>query len=437
MFGPEIVIVWLLLALLVSQCCLPQIFSAKVIKAKKPYRKILQYCEICDVKFHKEKEFVRHIHGKVHAEMLKKTTPIDQLWQEFTAGAPNWAEGCEAKDLLKLWSNEELSTLGLKYRKTCLHPSPTLGDLHPFQKARVWRYLRDAMGFSYYPEIASIMAAVDLDELGHLRVKEVFESFETFKVVANFIIASQRTFRQCEQDSEAAATATDIPPTSGEESTASLSSNDTENGHNQDRIESIVELACGHGLIGVLLAYRFPQLQVHLYDLHQRPTFNAFLRAFETHGIKRSGEEKVLPNIQFHEKDLKESVVHIPNSITICIHGCNEVNKDAIELAERYGAKGWLVMPCCILKEMYLGQSCSVLIRDDTMRHNILCGALAREYNAQFVTSIDERITNRPIVVAGGVKVDANKDKDTTNLDQTAELRNAVKRKRIPKLLLN
>jgi hypothetical protein len=43
------------------------------------------------------------------------------------------------------------------------------------QRARVWRYCRDALGKGNYTEVATILAAVDSEEDGHLRVKELFE----------------------------------------------------------------------------------------------------------------------------------------------------------------------------------------------------------------------------------------------------------------------
>ena len=93
----------------------------------------------------------------------------------------------------KIWNENELSTLGLKYRMNSLHPSPVIKNLSPYQRARVWRYIRDAMGFSFYTEVANVIANVDCNVDGHLRVKEIFESFEVYKVLANFIVAAQRT----------------------------------------------------------------------------------------------------------------------------------------------------------------------------------------------------------------------------------------------------
>jgi hypothetical protein len=326
---------WLVFAALflaLSASCTDS-FSA----ANQQYAKVVRTCEACGLNFRKVLEYEKHVAGRRHREQLAKTPSLEQLWQEFNTGAPNWAIDCTVDDILQIWSDSELSSLGLKYRSTCLHPSPVLSDLSPKQRARVWRYLRDVMGLSYFSEIAAVMAAVDADPAGHLRVKEVFESFETYRKVANFIVNAQKT-----------AKAIGAPP-----------------------VDKIVELACGHGLVSTLLAYRFPHLTVHAYDLFKRPTFDAFLRAFEKAGAigpNRTELDGVLPNIHFHECDMGLAVEHVPNSFVLCIHGCGEVNRRAVEMAIDHGAGGWVLLPCCIEKEMYLGASCAVQLSDDTTR---------------------------------------------------------------------
>ena len=197
-----------------------------------------------NLSFKRVLDYEKHINSKRHADNVLRTSPPEVIWNDFEAGAKHWSIGCTAADVMKRWDYDELSSLGLKYRKTCLHPTPVIGSLQPFQRARIWRYLRDVLGLSYYTEIATVMAQADSDEQGHLRVKEVFESFEAFKIISSFVIATRKS-------------ATSQP------------------------LKSIVELACGHGLVGVLLAYRFPDLEVHLFDIHKRPTYEAFIRAFE------------------------------------------------------------------------------------------------------------------------------------------------------------
>lgn len=73
-----------------------------------------------------------------------------------------------------------------------------------------------------------------------LRLKELCESVEAFAVIEAFISASARAGR----------------PT-----------------------EVIAECACGHGLVGILLAYRFPHVQVICVDLFKRDAFESVIEA--------------------------------------------------------------------------------------------------------------------------------------------------------------
>lgn len=79
----------------------------------------------------------------------------------------------------------------------------------------------------------------------------------------------------------------------------------------------------------------------------------------------------------------------------------------------------------------------------------MLCGALANEYDAQLVDSIDSRITNRAVVIAGGIgrtessgiplytTGTSNCEPDSAPLASSdqADLALAVRRGRMPKLL--
>ena len=86
----------------------------------------------------------------------------------------------------------------------------------------------------------------------------------------------------------------------------------------------------------------------------------------------------------------------------------------------------------------------------------MLCGALANEYQAQLVDSIDTRITNRAIIIAGGVgqqQLQQQSNHPTTTRSSSSSLSNsysyieekdinptddlifAAKRNRMPKLI--
>jgi hypothetical protein len=378
--------------------------------------------------------------GRRHALALERYTNPEGLWLEFQASAPNWAPAPDPavneqmmQNVSRHWDYDELGTLGLRMRATCLHPSTMMKDLKPWQKARVWRYLRDVMGVGYYTEMAAIIAHVDADQgtlpgldnaeesepelepelegkemewrfingrdryvakesskrkgshrdqrthqlrdQGFVRIKELFESFEAYRQAANFIIAAEK----------------------------------------KNAVPRIVELGAGHGLVGLLLAYRFPNMEVLMFDRQRRGIFDVFLRAFEAKGhvspaLSRWEAEpeftgsKVLPNVRFIEADVQAANspdTLLPHSVVLAIHGCNEVNQIAIEMALVHDCS-WLVMPCCIRRQMYLS-SCDVLLESDDARHAVMVGALASTYCAQFMGEIDRRITNRGVVVGGGV----------------------------------
>ena len=391
-------------------------------KTSKTYKiaPILHECRVCGLSFKKTNDYNVHIAGRKHAEALVTYISPEEVWRNFLLC--HWSKGTSLADVSTKWSMDELSSLNLKYRTSCLHPSPTVGKLTPFQRARLWMYIRETMG-PHFPELGNILAAVDLDDEGHLRVKELFENIEAFKVISRFIIAANRTLLASSL-------------TAHDSTNTSLRTNNASSIEPSTRLDSIVELAGGHGLLSVLLAYRFPQLQVTCYDLLKRPTFEAFIRAFETHGLKRPGLETVLPNIEFREQDMREAVDLVTEkSIVVCLHGCGEVNEMAIELAREKRA-GWIVMPCCIKKGQYLHPSCQVLVSDEA-RYSVLCGALANAYQAQAMVGIDDRITNRPILISGGIGAESDQQIESTarGSDQKGDdLLRAVRTRSLPKL---
>jgi hypothetical protein len=66
----------------------------------------------------------------------------------------------------------------------------------------------------------------------------------------------------------------------------------------------------------------------------------------------------------------------------------------------------------------------------------MLCGALAYQYNAQIIDSIDSRITNRAIVIAGGVGLLSQAQSVKEDKDENSEsLLISAKRRNMPKLI--
>jgi len=339
------------------------------------------FCTDCGVPFTKEKNFKEHLEGKAHKRAVASRATA---WDDFKASAPSWAaEDDPTMDVLTAWGASDLSKFPL--RATCLDPSPTLRKLSPAQRARFYRYLRDNFG-EHYPELAAIFHHMDTFKEDHrfLRVKELFESLEAFKVIASVVLTAQQQGRT---------------------------------------IDTIYDMACGHGLVGILLAYRFPRKQVVLVDLERRPAFDAYVEAWEAEGFAyipttanggccndlgvcndNGGVDPPSPlgNVEYREADLNDALQNEvgPNSLVIAMHGCNEANTDVVNGARAKGAL-WSVMPCCIRQGLALSE-CSVEVADDT-RFLLLSGAFANEHGAQMIRAIDRRITARPLIISGGL----------------------------------
>lgn len=191
-----------------------------------------------------------------------------------------------------------------------------------------------------------------------------------------------------------------------------------EQGQPGRRFDTIWDLACGHGLLGIMLAYRFPRKRVVCVDLEARPAFRAYRAAWEVAGDKLPGWRAPLQNLEgFREADLREAFGHSdgamtanahdtatvvgPDDCVVALHACNEANRDVVVGAQRAGAM-WAVMPCCIRTSTYL-QDCGLEQLPDVSRYLMLAGAFAGRYGAQMVRSIDASITARPVLIAGGM----------------------------------
>ena len=169
------------------------------------------------------------------------------------------------------------------------------------------------------------------------------------------------------------------------------------------QVSGIYDLACGHGLAGVLMAYRFPKLQVVCIDRTRRPCFDSYLAAFKEHGEGPSLEK----NLKFVEGDITPSSAAgqslPPQTFVLCIHGCNEMSTTAAELARRANG-AYTIMPCCIRDDVFGVRTHSAFKRwhmDDSTRYSVQVGYLAGKLGARKVCTIDRRITNRHLGIVG------------------------------------
>ena len=214
---------------------------------------------------------------------------------------------------------------------------------------------------SFSNEVAEALKRVWQKYPTSLRVKELFETMETFRLIHRqlSIILARASKRQRAHES----------------------------------IKHVYDLACGHGLLGVLVAQRFPSLRVVCVDLVKREAFDHYLEAF------RCDSSCLLNNLEFLEGDLAS--VQIPRqSFVLSVHACNEANKTCVSMAVHAEA-AFAAMPCCIRDGLYDSVH-SVRHTDDDTRYAVMVGVMAQRFNAHTVSAIDRRITNRHLVMFGG-----------------------------------
>jgi SAM-dependent methyltransferase len=371
-------------------------------------------CVLCNCAFGKLKNFEQHVAGKQHSS---NSAAIDDIWTSFKTCADTWgaAGGVEAldreggrmyvvnnetvtiMDVVKAWNEQELMLFPMRTGAAgrCMSPSTTFTDLPLYLKARLWKYTSELM--PYYPELPLIVSGMDPRLL---RVKELFESFEAFKMIENFMVGAKK-WRE---------------------------------------IKSVFDVGCGHGLVGMLIAYRFPKMTVVGVDVAVRPAQTAWRLAFERKGQKLAHWDAALANYRLvkggvedlhdlsklaprqgdadedeskdaqrfqvvESKDLDSTGLVVNSTgLVVSVHGCNQVNSIAIETAIACEAL-WATLPCCVPDSLYL-PSASIKLADDlgdNVRHIFMCGVMAERYDAQLVCEMAKAITNRGVMIAGGV----------------------------------
>mmetsp|Transcript_106676 Transcript_106676/g.270899 ORF Transcript_106676/g.270899 Transcript_106676/m.270899 type:complete len:388 (-) Transcript_106676:358-1521(-) len=293
----------------------------------------------------------------VSAAALGESRPAGEA-QGLPSSKPQalWGSGMEGLDLFPM-------------QATTLDPSTKLADLDEQSRELVFEYLAGCMKGS--PELRTIFESIHDEAPQSLRLKEIFETVESFKQAAAFAVIADK-----------------VKP-----------------------VETLYDLACGHGLLGVLLAYNFPKKRVVCVDLEQRAGFEVWLRAFERLGEPRdpkAASPDVLGNLSFVVGDLAATLDDgsvRAESLVLAVHACHEANQRSIEGARKVGA-AWGVMPCCIRDGIYLPcgvKGSKAKGNEDDLRHAIMCGAVGATYGVERMNCIDRRITNRNIFLFGGV----------------------------------
>ncbi len=268
------------------------------------------------------------------------------------------------------------------------------------------------------PEVAAaLLDHVAVHHPTHLRVKELFETVEAVKHAGNHVHELMQRGRQRKRgrrqavDDDAVGGGGGGGGGGGSSSSGggggggSSSSGDGGSGSSSSggAVSALYDLACGHGLGGVLMAYRFPKLPVVCADRARRPCFDSYLAAFAEHGQGAP----LIQNLSFVEGDVTPDAVAggaLPRGAYIlCVHGCNEMSVTALALA-RSARAGYCVLPCCIRDEVFGVKTRSARGRwlmDDDTRYAVQVGFLAGKSGADKVCKIDRRITNRHLALVG------------------------------------
>lgn len=375
------------------------------------------WCDVCNVRCGSAKHWKAHLAGRKHSSALHERedmsttalsadqgdrgTPRDAHDPDHMSDTDHRArEAVDARGTASVrrkaaessswWrgSTEQFSEFPFKGRT--LDHNVMVASLEARTSALLDGYLLDALPGC--PELVRALRAAAVALPTGLRLKELIESVEVVRIAAPFI-ASRLNARVVAGDDRAG---------------AASSAGD-------DRITAIFDLAAGHGLVGILMAYRFPKLKVTCVDLVQRPGFEAVVAAVREHGEADSGEEFPLSNLDFVEGDMAAVELRGPKggrAAVVSVHACNEALL-GLMCRSKEARAAWVTVPCCI-KAGLVGVTLRCGGDDesaDTQRHAVACGIVAGVFGAHQVTSVDARITNRNVALMGDFADDTRKYK--------------------------
>ena len=253
-------------------------------------------------------------------------------------------------------------------RESCLCQHAMVASLEPSLLAFLQRAYLPARFERQSAEVGASLRWVFERHPDSLRVKELFETVEAFSII--------------------------------EQQVALINARASARGSGDGGcVQTIYDLACGHGLLGVLFAYRFAGCAVVCVDLERRPCFDHYVEGFRACCAPDalSGEKQPLSNLAFHLGDMAELRLE-PHSFVACVHACNEANVAMLELAAAASA-AYAAMPCCVRSGLY--GVCHRHVEDD-VRHATMVGMVAGRFEAHTLTAIDRKITNRNLLVLGG-----------------------------------
>eukprot|EP00928_Gymnodinium_smaydae_P033933 TRINITY_DN24168_c0_g2_i1.p1 TRINITY_DN24168_c0_g2~~TRINITY_DN24168_c0_g2_i1.p1 ORF type:complete len:469 (+),score=49.66 TRINITY_DN24168_c0_g2_i1:62-1468(+) len=349
------------------------------------------------------KRYLMKAEGWTAAEVRLKTGSKQNRVQDIEASATaKLAREAEREARRPPWCAELLERFPSRESTMCQHVQ--MSELSAELRGFVSLYIVHRFPHSH-AEVSAALNWVSENYPKSLRIKELFETVEVFALIVQQLdMICSGGLRERSRTAAAAG-----------RSLNSTKSKDEAVPPPPPVIDTVFDMACGHGLLGVLLAYRFPALHVVCVDLHRRAAFDQYVAALKASSAPcQDGSEEPLSNIEFLESDIADVVVP-PRSFIACIHACNEANKIAVDLAQQSQA-GFAAMPCCIPDKLYSVQH--IRYADREMRYAAMVGVMAGTYEAHSIACIDRRITDRHMCIFGGYPF-AGRDRLRTNTFRT------------------
>ncbi|CAJ1400043.1 unnamed protein product [Effrenium voratum] len=306
---------------------------------------------------------LRKLQVRCRARKNGEATP-SELRQEFRETAPFWCEGAEHvpdSELARAWRPEELKKFPRQGHEGSagLDPKVRVHELPPELRVRVWAYLRQMN--PYEPSLAAIFSTLDaMPGPQKLRVKELFESCDIVSALVMWWLRRPLTSQKRWG-----------PPC------------------------RVLDAACGHGLVGMMLAHCFPDSLVRAVDLEERTLAGKALEAWAAAGRELANFQFVAGDLN-HAKGWVEEASSISQSLVVAVHACNEATLDVLQLAEDLGSS-WAVVPCCMRRRLYFPGSTHLEAEE---HYPLMCGALSARFGANMLHSIDRTITTKNLIVA-------------------------------------
>lgn len=203
-------------------------------------------------------------------------------------------------------------------------------------------------------QLKPFLARVVVKHPKHLRVKELLETLECFRTLVRYATRLQT----------------------------------------ERKIDRIFDFCCGHGLLGILLGYKFPELNIVCVDIDPSPAFGHYKSVIK---LIEGPSSTTCERVHLVKGDARATPV-TKRDLTVCIHGCNEISKHLLQQCNDAKAP-FAVMPCCIRDGLY-GVGITHMKGDDA-KYQISCGVIAQRYSAIRITAITRHVTPRNLMIIG------------------------------------